>query len=161
MLCSCPYTGTTSLVPYRKLPTTVITNAESSPASPYSNLAYELDLSRTLASRRILLSRRGHTRPSASDYEMRSRESLSLKNSYMYVNIASKKKTLPLAASRCSTGKWPSVVPLTCVELRCSLATVNVNNCLTLVSLTRQVAEGERGYRHTSTHKTQALSGVR
>ncbi len=29
------------------------------------------------------------------------------------------------------------------------------------LSLTRQVAEGERGYRHTSTHKTQALSGVR
>ncbi len=37
MLCSCPYTGT-SLVPYRKLPTTVIMNTESSPVSPYSNL---------------------------------------------------------------------------------------------------------------------------
>ena len=31
------------------------------------------------------LSRRGHTRPSASDYEVRSRESLSLKNAYMRV----------------------------------------------------------------------------
>jgi hypothetical protein len=38
LLCLCPYTGT-SLVPYRKLPTTVITNTESSPVSPYSNLA--------------------------------------------------------------------------------------------------------------------------
>ena len=37
------------------------------------------------------LSRRGHTRRSASDNEVRSRESLSLKNAYMYVNIASKK----------------------------------------------------------------------
>ncbi len=37
MLCLCPHTGT-SLVPYRKLPTTVIMNTESSPVSPYSNL---------------------------------------------------------------------------------------------------------------------------
>ncbi len=38
MLCLCPYTGT-SLVPYRKLPTTVTMNTESSPVSTYSNLA--------------------------------------------------------------------------------------------------------------------------
>ncbi len=37
MRCLCPYTGT-SLVPYRKLPTTVIMNTESSPASPYHTL---------------------------------------------------------------------------------------------------------------------------
>ncbi len=43
MLCSGPYTGT-SLVPYRKLPTTVITTAESSPAFPYSNLAYSTSI---------------------------------------------------------------------------------------------------------------------
>ena len=36
VLCLCPYTGT-SLVPYRKLPTTVIMNTESSPVSTYSN----------------------------------------------------------------------------------------------------------------------------
>ncbi len=41
-------------------------------------------------------------------------------------NIAGK-NVLPLAASRCSTGKWLSGVPLTCVELLCSLATVNLN----------------------------------
>ena len=33
------------------------------------------------------LGRRGHTRQSASDYEVRSRESLSLKNAYMYVSL--------------------------------------------------------------------------
>ena len=46
------------------------------------------------------LSRQGHTRRSANDYEVRSRESLSLKNAYMcIVNIASKKMS-PLAANR-------------------------------------------------------------
>ncbi len=37
MLCLCLYTGT-SLVPYRKLPSTAIMNTESSPVSTYSNL---------------------------------------------------------------------------------------------------------------------------
>ncbi len=63
------------------------------------------------------LSRRGHTRPSANDYEC----------IHAYnVNIASKKMS-PLAANRCPIGKWLSIVPLTCVELQCSLTTVIVN----------------------------------
>ncbi len=36
VLCLCPYTGT-SLVPYRKLPSTVTMNTESSSVSIYSN----------------------------------------------------------------------------------------------------------------------------
>lgn len=41
MLCSGPYTGTSS-VPYRQLPTTVTMNTESSPVSTYSNLVYSI-----------------------------------------------------------------------------------------------------------------------
>ena len=67
----------------------------------------ELDHCRVLSSRRILADEATPVRPSASDYEVRSRESLPLKNAYMRVNIASK-KILPLAASRCPIGKWLS-----------------------------------------------------
>ena len=44
----------------------------------------------------------------------------------LYVNIASN-KIVPLAASRCTTGKWLSFVPLTYLELLCSLAIANVS----------------------------------
>ena len=108
MLCSGPYTGT-SLVPYRKLPTTVITNTESSPVSPYSNLVscsstgllepktYTFKyknklllihlndragiLALVLSSRRILA---GEGTPVRQQRQrMRSREALSLKNACM------------------------------------------------------------------------------
>ena len=50
---------------------------------------------------------------------------MSLKNAYMRVNIASK-EILALAGSGYSIRKWLSIVPLMCVELQYSLATVNV-----------------------------------
>ena len=52
------------------------------------------------------LSRRSHTRRSANDYEVRSRESLSLKNAYMRnVNMQVRKcRHLPLIVDRLGSG---------------------------------------------------------
>ena len=109
MLCLCPYTGT-SLVPYRKLPTTVTMNTESSPASTYGNYLVSCNstglpepktytfkyknklllihlndragiLALVLSSRRILA---GEGTPVRQQRQrMRSREALSLKNACM------------------------------------------------------------------------------
>ncbi len=65
----------------------------------------EPDLCRVLSSRRILADEAMHTRPSASDYQVRSRESLSLKNTYMYVTLQVKRHChLPLVAARLGSG---------------------------------------------------------
>ena len=109
MLCSGPYTGT-SLVPYRKLPSTVTMNTESSPVSTYSNYLVSCNstglpepktytfkyknklllihlndragiLALALSSRRILA---GEGTPVRQQRQrMRSREALSLKNACM------------------------------------------------------------------------------
>ena len=50
------------------------------------------------------LSRRGHTRQSASDYEVRSRESLSLKNACMYTLQVKRYSHLPLVVARLESG---------------------------------------------------------
>ena len=109
VLCLCPYTGT-SLVPYRKLPSTVTMNTESSPVSTYSNYLVSCNstglpepktytfkyknklllihlndragiLALVLSSRRILA---GEGTPVRQQRQrMRSREALSLKNACM------------------------------------------------------------------------------
>ena len=109
VLCLCPYTGT-SLVPYRKLPSTVTMNTESSSVSTYSNYPVSCNstglpepktytskyknklllmhlndragiLALALSSRRILA---GEGTPVRQQRQrMRSREALSLKNACM------------------------------------------------------------------------------
>ena len=85
----------------------------------------EPDLCRVLSSRRILADEATPVRQQVTTRCVPG-NLCPLRMHTLYVHIASK-KIVPLAASRCTTGKWLSFVPLTYLELLCSLAIANVN----------------------------------